>query len=285
MKTAYQLYMREIENIPPLTKNAERAHFIAWRQHGIKSSRDKIYKANLRLVVKVAHKYKNQGIEILELINEGNLGLNAAMERFEIDKHLKFISYAVWYIRQAMLEHLARQSRFVSITGAEAVFKANLNKAAIKLMQKLDREPTIKELSIETGFPVRKIDHMEKMLKNDSARSLDTPIVRDNHSKITVKDTIEDDKFGSPVPCDNMTVAVLKLFEQADLNAQEVHVLKSYFGIEQPERNLEEISFDYSITRERIRQIKEKALETLKDFDRRSKKLKSYQRVHLTKRG
>lgn len=269
MKTAYQLYLKEIENIPIMSKKAEVVYFDAWKK-GNEKARLKIYSSNLRFVVKVAHNYKNQGIAILDLISEGNLALDLALERFDHKSDNKFISYAVWYIRQAILELLARQSRFVSIHGAEAVFKANLNKARNKLMQKLGREPSEEELANDTGFTIVKVRHMEKMLQNNAVTSIDSPVGDGNK---LFKDIIPDDKFDSPEPKDNMSKLVLTYMNQAELDEQEINVITSYFGINREPRNLEEISFDYDLSRERMRQIKEKALNTLQAFAKKSEKL------------
>ena len=269
MRTAYQIYCKDIEKTIPLSKDEEHKHFIAWKEHKRESSRTAIYVANLKFVVKVAHKYKNQGVDILDLINEGNIGLSMAMDRFEYNRGLKFITYAIWYIRQAMLEFLAKQSRFVSITGAEAGFKVDLNKAGIKLMQKFSREPTEEELSAETGFAIDRIRHMNKMLSNNANMSLDTPV--GDGGNATLKDTIKDDKFDSPETSNNMTEAIVTFIDQAKLNNREKTVLKAFYGIEGGRGNLQAIAFDYNLSRERMRQIKEKALTALRAFNRESK--------------
>ena len=273
MKTAYQIYMRDIENIAPLTRKDEINHFINWKVNGDKSSRSAIYAANLRFVVKVSHNYKYLGIDILDLINEGNIGLSTAMDRFDHTVNIKFISFAVWYIRQSMLELIAYQSRFVSITGTEGVFKQKLNKAGIKLMQILHREPTDVELAEETGFAVEKVRHMESMLKHDSSLSLDTPVNKHKTTNITIQDSIKDDKFDAPDASVNMIAVIVKMLDQSGLSDKELHVVKAYFGINQEPRTLEDISNDYNMTRERIRQIREEALENIRAFSRKSKKL------------
>jgi len=268
MLNTYQLYLKEINDIPPLSKDTEQKYFMAWKNYGMESARKKIYRSNLRFVVKTAHNYKNQGVDILDLISEGNMALDTAMERFDYTTGNKFISYAVWYIRQAMLELLARQSRFVSITGAEAVFKANFNKAVCKLMQKLNRMPTEEEIAKETKFTLEKIKHMNRMLSNSTGISIDEPIYVNSNKKNTLRDVIADDRFDLPDVSDNLTEIILKKFDEAGLKNKEIDILCSLFGINRPKRNLEEISFDYGQTRERMRQIKEKALKTLKAFDR-----------------
>lgn len=274
MKTAYQIYMSDIENIAPLSRKDEINHFINWKVNGDESSRSTIYAANLRFVVKVSHKYKYLGIDILDIINEGNIGLSTAMDRFDHTANIKFISFAVWYIRQSILELIAYQSRFVSITGTEGVLKQKLNKAGIKLMQKLHREPTDIELSEETGFAIDKVRHMQSMLKNDSSLSLDTPVNKHNTTNITIQDSIKDDKFVAPDDIDASinTDLILKTLKQV-LSDKEFHVLKACFGINQEQRTLEDISIDYKVTKERIRQIREKALENLRAFSRKNKKL------------
>ena len=269
MLTAYQIYCKDIEKTIPLSKDEEHKHFIAWKEHKRESSRTAIYVANLKIVVKVAHKYKNQGVDILDLINEGNIGLSMAMDRFEYNRGLKFISYAIWYIRQAMLEFLAKQSRFVSITGAEAMFNVDLNNAGIKLMQKFNREPTEEELSAETGFPIDRIRHMNKMLSNNANMSLDTPV--GDGGNATLKDVIKDDTFSSPDTSNNITKYIAKFIDQARLTNREKNVIKRIYGIERERENLQAIAFDYNLSRERMRQIKEKAIDALIAFNRESK--------------
>lgn len=271
-KTAYQLYMREIENIAPLSREDEIKHFVNWKENGDVKSQNAIYVSNLRFVVTLSHHYKNKGVDILDLINEGNVGLSVAMDRFDYKRGIKFISFAVWNIKQAMLELIANQSRFVSITGTEGVIKQNLNKAGIKLMQQLHREPTEQELADETGLSIEKVRHMERMLKYESAQSLDAPNLH-GYRTITLKDTIKDDKFRSPDKAVNKTKILLKSFDEAGLDERQKHVIKAVYGIEQEPKNLQELAFDYNMSRERMRQIKEEALEALRAFSRKSKKL------------
>jgi len=271
-KTTYQLYLREIENVKPLTAAEEKAHFVAYNELGSEKARMKIYVSNLRFVVKTAHKYKNQGVPIIDLISEGNLSLDKAVKRFDRTSGYKFITYAVWWIRQSMLQLLAEQSRFISVTGAEAGLKLKINKAAQKLAQKLGRIPNNVELAFETRLPIQRIRRIQETLSNNTVTSLDKPILSKSDGNLTLQDTIVDDKFGSPEPVDSVLNPLLKYLDEANLSEQEKDVLLSYYGINQPKKNLEEISIKWEKTGERMRQIKEKALDTLRGFENMSRK-------------
>ena len=270
-KTAHRLYMREIENIPPMTKQAERAYFIAWKDKGMEAARTKIYRANLRFVTKVANNYRSCGLPIIDLISEGNLALDRAMKEFDYNYDVKLISWAVWKIRQAILKLLAEQGHMVSVTGTEMTNKSKVDKAINRLHQKLQREPTLNELEIETGFPTEKITHILLTLGYDSFVSLSKPIGI-NKDKLMMEDTIADDKMDKPDDIDDPRAEVAKLLKEANLNEKSMNVITSYFGIDDKgERTLEEIGFDYNQTRERMRQIKEKAMKALEDLVERKK--------------
>lgn len=268
MLDAYQLYMRDIKEIKPLDQEAENKYFKAWKECGLEKARTKIYISNLRFVVKIAHKYTNLGIPILELINEGNIGLAESMDRFNYTRGIKFISYSVWYIRQAMLSHIAKHSRFLKITGTEANFKQQLNEVSRKLSQILKREATEMELVEHSGFSLEKVRHMERVLRSNAINSMDSK-GKDNYS---LSDIIPDTKFNKPDDIDDKTEIILKFLKRAKLTKKQINVLTSYYGIgTKTRRNLSEISDDYSHTRERMRQIKDEALKILKSFDDKSK--------------
>ena len=271
MKTAYQLYMAEIENIPSMSKAEELMHFRLWKERGKKSARLAIYKANLRFVVKVAHKYKNQGVAVIDLISEGNCALDTAMEKFNHNSGNKFISYAVWHIRQAMLSLLAMQSRFISITGTEAVQKANLDKAANKLAQELNREPTEHEIADKVGCAVERVRHMEMMLENNVVASLDAEVDEGGRLTMTLQDVISDKNANPPDDINDTTTIILKFLKDAELSEQQIAVLTSVYGINRNARSLEEIRFDYNHSRERMRQVKDEALKKLQAFTRKAK--------------
>ena len=271
MKTAYQLYMAEIENIPSMSKAEELMHFRLWKERGKKSARLAIYKANLRFVVKVAHKYKNQGVAVIDLISEGNCALDTAMEKFNHNSGNKFISYAVWHIRQAMLSLLAMQSRFISITGTEAVQKANLDKAANKLAQELNREPTEHEIADKVGCAVERVRHMEMMLENNVVASLDVEVDKGGRLTMTLQDVISDKNANPPDDINDTTTTILKFLKDAELSEQQIAVLTSVYGINRNARSLEEIRFDYNHSRERMRQVKDEALKKLQAFTRKAK--------------
>lgn len=265
MKNAYQLYIREIENIPPLSKKEEQLYFRLWKEKGNKLARMAIYKSNLRFVASVAHRYKNQGVDILDLISEGNFSLDTAMERFDYTTDNKLLSYAVWYIRQAMLELLARQSRFISITGTEAVQKATLDKAAAKLTQKLGRKPTEAEVAENIGFTIERVRHMERMLDNQSFTSLDVKM-----HDMNLQDILPDTKAKNPENINDRSKVIMKFLKDADLSEKQINVLTSYYGIKRHPRTLEDIRFDYNHSRERMRQIRDEALDKLRAFNKKT---------------
>jgi len=273
MNDAYKLYLREIEKFPTISKDAENKCFVAIKENGNEKARRIIYKANLRFVVKMAHKYKYRGVDILDLISEGNLSLDTAITEFDHTKNIKFISFAVHRIKQAMLELLARQGNEFAVNGTEQTRNLKLNKARRKLAQKLFREPTVEELRIETGFTAKKVLHMTKTI-GCSHGSLDT-IVGKKEEKVRLSDLIADtsEKFESP-DTENLNEQLDTFFKQADLDKQSIGALKAIFGIDCEPTDLEKVGFDYGLTRERMRQIKETAITALQSFDRKSKSQK-----------
>ena len=266
--TAYQLYMREIDKMPSLTIKAETEYFKAWKA-GSAKARTVLYSSNLLFVVKIAHKYKHLGIDILDLINEGNLALDRALNRFDHEKNLKFISYAVWWVRQAILQHLAEQGQFVSVTGAEMTLNVRMMKMGHKLAHELGREATDEELSNATGLTLKKINHMRRMLVPQANPSLQAKIDSDSGENLSIQDVIADRTSPKPDDVKNREKRIMELFHEAKLSEQQINVVTSFFGINTGKRNLEEISFDYGKTKERMRQVKEEALERLKGFDQR----------------
>jgi RNA polymerase primary sigma factor len=206
-------------------------------------------------------------VELLDLISEGNFALDTAMENFNRNAGIKFISYAVWQIRQAILDLIARQSRFVRITGTEAVQKANLDRASSKLAHKLNREPTILEKAENVGYTVEKVQHMELMLSNNTVASLDTDR---SESSVNLQEIIPDTNAKSPDNIKDATEVVLKFLSDANLSEKEINVLTSFYGIKRHPRTLEDIRFDYDHSRERMRQIRDEALEKLRSFNKKA---------------
>ena len=239
---------------------------------GDQSALDKLTKANLRFVVSVAKQYQNQGLSLPDLINEGNLGLIKAAEKFDETRGFKFISYAVWWIRQSILQALAEQSRIVRLPLNQVGSLNKITKAFSKFEQEHERKPSPEELAEELDIPVEKISDTLKV----SGRhiSVDAPFVEgEDNSLLDV--LVNDD---APV-ADRMLMneSLSKEIDRAlsTLTERESDIIKMFFGLGSQEMTLEEIGDKFGLTRERVRQIKEKAIRRLRQ-NSRSKLLKGY---------
>ena len=238
---------------------------------GDKKALEKLTKANLRFVVSVAKQYQNQGLSLADLINEGNVGLIKAAEKFDETRGFKFISYAVWWIRQAILQAIADQSRIVRLPLNQAGAVNKINRALSKFEQENERRPNIDELSETIDLPMEKIG--EAMSANTHHISVDAPFAEgEDNSLLDIM--INDD---SPMA----DIQLVKESLQTEINTalralseRERKVVEAFFGINQPEMTLEEIGEKYGLTRERVRQIKEKAIRRLRNT--KNKMLKSY---------
>lgn len=230
---------------------------------GDKKALEKLTKANLRFVVSVAKQYQNQGLSLPDLINEGNLGLLKAAEKFDETKGFKFISYAVWWIRQSILQALAEQSRIVRLPLNQVGAAGKINKILTKFEQENERRPSVDELSERIDIPKEKID--EAILANNGHHvSMDAPF-SDSEEGSLLDIMINDD---SPMADNQLVLESLREEIKAalkTLNERERNIIESFFGINQPELTLEEIGVKYDLTRERVRQIKEKAIRRLRD--------------------
>ena len=240
---------------------------------GDRNALEKLVECNLRFVVSVSRNYQNQGLPLGDLINEGNLGLIRAATRFDEKKNFKFISYAVWWIRQSILQALAEQSRIVKLPLNRVGTIHKIGRTQCKLEQKYCRLPYTEEIAQELNI---KIDEVLESLKiGNSHVSLDAPLRHDDDSKLM--DIIYD--YEQELPDE----AALKLFLQNEvedvlnrLTEREKRVLKLYYGIgEETPHTLEEIGDRFDLTRERVRQIKERALKRLKHFSN-SVRLRAY---------
>ncbi len=242
-------------------------------KQGDKVALEKLTKANLRFVVSVAKQYQNQGLSLPDLINEGNLGLIKAAQRFDETRGFKFISYAVWWIRQSILQALAEQARIVRLPMNKIGMTTKINNAIAYLEQEYERPPSIQEIAEYTKLPISDI---KEALKNSSKHtSLDAPLLQDEDS--TMIDLIKGD--------DSVTPETGLLYESlrkeidrviSTLSQKEQDVIRLYFGLDgKHPLTLEEIGEKFDLTRERVRQIKEKAIRRLKQTSR-SKILKSY---------
>lgn len=264
-------YLQEIgrEDLITVEEEVELAQAI---KKGDKEALDKLTRANLRFVVSVAKQYQNQGLSLPDLINEGNLGLIKAAEKFDETRGFKFISYAVWWIRQSILQALAEQSRIVRLPLNQVGSLNKINKAFQKFEQENERRPSAEELAKELNVPVEKVSDSLKV----SGRhvSMDAPFVEgEDNSLLDV--LVNDDAPDADETL--MKESLQKEIERAlsTLTERESDIIKMFFGIGCQEMTLEEIGDKFQLTRERVRQIKEKAIRRLRQ-DSRCKLLKSY---------
>jgi len=267
-------YLQEIgrEDLITVEEEVELAGKI--RKGGAEGRRalEKLTRANLRFVVSVAKQYQNQGLSLPDLINEGNLGLIKAAEKFDETRGFKFISYAVWWIRQSILQALAEQSRIVRLPLNQVGSLNKISKAFSKFEQENERRPSPEELADELAIPVDKI--ADTMKVSGRHISVDAPFVEgEDNSLLDV--LINDDS-----PMADRSLVNESLAKEIDraldtLSQREKEIIQMFFGIGDSEKTLEEIGDRFNLTRERVRQIKEKAIRRLRTSNR-SKLLKSY---------
>jgi len=265
-------YLQEIGKVDLLTAEQEIELAIKIKK-GDQAALELLTKANLRFVVSVAKQYQNQGLSLGDLINEGNLGLIKAAKRFDETRGFKFISYAVWWIRQSILQALAEQSRIVRLPLNRVGALNKIGKAYSNLEQEFEREPSASEIANELEMEVSEISDTLKI----SGRhiSVDAPFAQgDNNSLL---DVIENEH--QPEPDDSLMSESLKSeIDRAlsSLSEREAEVIKLYFGLKKEHSlTLEEIGERFNLTRERVRQIKEKAIRRLRHATR-SKNLRAY---------
>ncbi len=266
------LYLREIGETSLI--NAEEEVRLARRiKQGDKGALDKLTKANLRFVVSVAKQYQNQGLSLADLINEGNIGLIKAAKRFDETRGFKFISYAVWWIRQAILQALAEQSRIVRLPLNRVGTLHKIGKISSRLEQDLGREPSPDEIAKELELSEGEVSDTLKI--SNSHLSLDAPFSTSEDNSLI---DILEDEF-QPSPDEALLSASLRVeIEKAldSLTPREAEVINLYFGLNSEKAlTLEEIGARFSLTRERVRQIKEKAIRRLRHASR-SRSLRAY---------
>jgi len=258
-------YLREISKYS-LLKREDEVELAVKIHVGNAEALDKLVRSNLRFVVSVAKKYQNQGVSLSDLINEGNLGLIRAAHKFDETKGIKFISYAVWWIRQAILQALAEQSRIVRVPLNRAGTLHRIDKRSSALQQELGREPTIDEIA--EGMDIPKEEVAKTLAISRSHLSLDAPLTPGEDNKLL--DYLADEE--SPGPDDQtFERALSNSIEEVlrTLKEREAKILRLYFGLDSQEAmTLEEIGGLLGITRERVRQIKEKALARLRHVSR-----------------
>ena len=267
-----RMYLREIGKIPLLSFDEE-LELAKKVIDGDEEAKQKLAESNLRLVVSIAKKYVGRGMLFLDLIQEGNMGLIKAVEKFDYTKGYKFSTYATWWIRQAITRAIADQARTIRIPVHMVETINKLIRTSRHLLQQLGREPTPDEIAQEMEIPVEKVMEIQKIAQDPV--SLETPIGEEDDSHLG--DFIQDED--SPAPQDSAAYTLLK--EQLEevmntLTPREAKVLKLRFGLEDGRaRTLEEVGREFQVTRERIRQIEAKALRKLR-HPSRSKKLKDY---------
>ncbi|MBQ7511974.1 MAG: RNA polymerase sigma factor RpoD/SigA [Prevotella sp.] len=268
---ALEKYLNEIghEELLSTDEEVELAQRI---KKGDQKALERLTKANLRFVVSVAKQYQNQGLALPDLINEGNVGLIKAAEKYDETRGFKFISYAVWWIRQSILQAIAEQSRIVRLPLNQVGSVNKINRMLNKFEQENERRPSVDEISEETSLPQEKVD--EAMMANNRHVSVDAPFV-DGEDNSLLDVLVNDD---APMADRRLVqeslhaeiTSVLKI-----LSERERAVVKAFYGIGQPEMTLEEIGNKYGLTRERVRQIKEKAIRRLRS-NTKNEILKTY---------
>lgn len=264
-------YLQEIghEELISVDEEVELAQKI---RNGDKKALEKLTKANLRFVVSVAKQYQNQGLSLPDLINEGNLGLIKAAKKFDETRGFKFISYAVWWIRQSILQALAEQSRLVRLPLNQVGSVNKVSRAFNKFEQENERRPSIEEIAAEIDLPQDKIAEAIKV--GNRQISVDAPFSdSDDNSLLDILPNTSIPNADKGLDIESLKEEVNRALSK--LNERERDILKDFFGLNGTELTLEEIGQKYGLTRERVRQIKEKAIRRLRNSTQ-NKLLKSY---------
>lgn len=263
-----KMYLKDIGKVP-LLSGEEEARLAQLMQEGDEDAKQKLSEANLRLVVSIAKRYVGRGMQFLDLIQEGNLGLMKAVDKFDYTKGFKFSTYATWWIRQAITRAIADQARTIRIPVHMVETINRQVRVSRSLLQQLGREPTPEEIANEMGVPEEKVIEIQKIAQDPV--SLETPIGEEEDSHLV--DFIEDDK--TVAPSDVAAYAVLKeqmLSVLHKLTPREEMVLRLRYGIDDGRpRTLEEVGKEFNVTRERIRQIEAKALRKLRHPSKKKK--------------
>ena len=264
-------YLQEIghEELISIDEEVELAQRI---RKGDRRALERLTRANLRFVVSVAKQYQNQGLSLPDLINEGNVGLIKAAEKFDETRGFKFISYAVWWIRQSILQAIAEQSRIVRLPLNQVGSVNKIARILSKFEQENERRPSVEEISERLDLPAEKVD--VAINANGHHVSVDAPFVDGDDNSLL--DVMVNDN--SPAADSGLVVESLRKEIKSALrmlNHRERSIIEAYYGIGTPELTLEEIGAKFGLTRERVRQIREKAIKRLRD-NSRSKSLKAY---------
>lgn len=266
------MYLKEIGKVPLLTAEEERKLAKAMAE-GDKEAKDALCEANLRLVVSIAKRYVGRGMQFLDLIQEGNLGLIKAVDKFDHEKGFKFSTYATWWIRQAITRAIADQARTIRIPVHMVETINKLIRVQRQLLQELGREPEVEEIAQEMGITPEKVREIQKI--SQEPVSLEKPIGEEEDSRLG--DFIPDDDASSPADQASFTLLKEQLLEVlASLTPREEKVLRLRFGLDDGRsRTLEEVGKEFDVTRERIRQIEAKALRKMR-HPSRSKHLRDF---------
>ena len=267
-----RMYLKEIGNVPLLSGDEE-VELAKRVEQGDEEAKKKLTEANLRLVVSIAKKYVGRGMSFLDLIQEGNMGLMKAVEKFDYKKGNKFSTYSTWWIRQAITRGIADTAKTIRVPVHMVETINKTLRTSRMLLQELGREPTNEEIAKKMNMPVAKIDEILKTSRDPV--SLDTPIGEEEDSQLG--DFIEDESLLSPVDSASFSMLKEELEEaMASLTERERNVIKLRFGLDDGKtRTLEEVGKEFNVTRERIRQIEAKALRKLR-HPSRSRKLKDF---------
>ena len=280
-QTSLDIYLKQISVIPLITVQEEIA-LAKQIAGGDEKAREKMITANLRLVVKIAQDYSNIGLSLLDLINEGNIGLMKAVERFDPSKGGKLSTYASWWIKQSIKRALANQSKTIRLPVHMVDRVTQIRKTTLYLTEKLGREPTDDEIAEEMKIPVSRITHLKSVSKKPS--SLDSPI--NNEEGSTLGDIVADEKSNSPVE----NLQSKSLIGDVDkvlstLEPREADIIRLRFGLEGHDpQTLEEVGERIGITRERVRQLQEQAIRQLRRNMNKFEKQRTWEEIQEQKR-
>lgn len=264
-------YLQEIGHQDLLTADEE-VELAQQIKKGDRKALERLTKANLRFVVSVAKQYQNKGLSLPDLINEGNLGLIKAAERYDETRGFKFISYAVWWIRQSILQAIAEQSRIVRLPLNQVGSVNRIARELNKFEQENERKPSVEEMADRIALPEEKI--AEAMKINTHHVSMDAPFADgEDNSLLDFLPNTDSPSTDNVLDQESLRTEIGRVLDV--LNDREQKVIKAFFGIGMQEMTLEEIGDKYNLTRERVRQIKEKAIRRLR-YNTKSKTLKTY---------
>ncbi len=258
-----EIYLKEIGEIPLLTEEEER-ELIKRAKAGDKEAREKLIYSHLRFVVSVAKKYQGYGVPLGDLINEGNMGLLRALERFDPNRKVRFLSYAIWWIRQAIMKALNEQSRLIRISADSLSKLKKVKEAESELMHRSGEAPTVEELARELNVSEKEIKEAQELAIKEI--SIDQPVYPDS-DKQTLADILDQDALPSPEKSYEVRERREKVMEALKiLKPRDRYVIEQYFGlIDGRPRTLEDIGRELGISRERVRQLKDRALRQIRE--------------------